>query len=120
MGWPGQALTLQRPVLTWDTLVSGPAMRWGPWAFSGVDACWRVDGTVGLLWPPPCPRLGRAPGAHPAPLVPGAAEECLALHQPGVSMPGFRTSGEMESFLSCHGSWTFTVSWVVFDFVFLK
>lgn len=30
MGWPGWALTLQRPILTWDTLVSGPAMWQGP------------------------------------------------------------------------------------------
>ena len=107
MVWPGWALTLQSPVLTWDTLVSGPTMRWGPWAFSGVGARWCIDGShsagcyawgslqlhfptrcpaTALVTPAPCPRLGLPPGARPAPLGPRAAEECPAVHQPGVTV----------------------------------
>ena len=67
MVWPGRALTLQRPVLTWDTLVSGPTMRWGPWAFSGVGARWRIDGLPQPLSRVLCLGVPPAPFSHPLP-----------------------------------------------------
>lgn len=109
MVWPGWALTLQRPILTWDTLVSGPTMRWGPWAFSGVGARWCIDGLPQPLSRALCLGVPPAPFSHPLPshcpchpsplpqagpsswgsscsLGPRAAEECPAVHQPGVTV----------------------------------
>lgn len=109
MGWPGWALTLQRPVLTWDTLVSGPAMRQGPWAVSGVGARWHVDGlSQPLSWalclgvlpapfshslpshcpchPGPLPRAGLSSWGLSCSLGPRAVEERPAVRQPGVTV----------------------------------